>query len=551
MVDKKLSEFSTVDKASVSDIVVLYNENSNTRNGRLPISTLDQFYDGIYLSKNDASSTYLTKTDASSIYLSKTDAGTTYLNKTDAGTTYLSKNDASSTYLSKTDAGTTYLAKNDATDTYLTKTDAGTTYLNKTDASTTYATKTEMNEKAVFNLFDHKWMDYELNDQSWLRADTFSWQDGTVYSDAYNHLVDDYTNHSIAQKYIHFYDLDWLRNPDKDIIGADHPYAWSSDSSTQYTDTEIPVAGPDGDKHYGSSDGTIGGEITSVGEVLYHTETIGSYTIQYYLTEDGHKIILPDQETIASNIYNQTGIAWYYILDEENQRFKLPRTKYGFVGFRDEVGKYVPESLPNITGEIIAIASNDTANYPATGAFKNFNPIARSGYNAWYGTAQSYNFDASRSSSAYQDNAPVQQRATQMYLYFYVGQFTQTATEQTAGLNSELFNGKADRDLGNLTINIDYVVDAQLPTADNNYQWYRKYKSGWVEQGGVTSVESTQISVTLPIEMASTNYSLTCGVSARIACSIYNTSTTQISLRTDSSNSYDVWWEVKGMAAQS
>lgn len=30
----------------------------------------------------------------------------------------------------------------------------------------------------------------------------------------------------------------------------------------------------------------------------------------------------------------------------------------------------------------------------------------------------------------------------------------------------------------------DYVTEWQTPTAENNYTWYRKYKSGWVEQGG-------------------------------------------------------------------
>jgi len=34
----------------------------------------------------------------------------------------------------------------------------------------------------------------------------------------------------------------------------------------------------------------------------------------------------------------------------------------------------------------------------------------------------------------------------------------------------------------------DYVVAWQTPTAENNYAWYRKYKSGWVEQGGIYSV---------------------------------------------------------------
>ena len=55
---------------------------------------------------------------------------------------------------------------------------------------------------------------------------------------------------------------------------------------------------------------------------------------------------------------------------------------------------------------------------------------------------------------------------------------------------------------------IDYVIQSQLPTAQNNYTWYRKYKSGWVEQGGV----STSHEITFPIEMADTNYMVICGM---------------------------------------
>ena len=36
----------------------------------------------------------------------------------------------------------------------------------------------------------------------------------------------------------------------------------------------------------------------------------------------------------------------------------------------------------------------------------------------------------------------------------------------------------------------DYVVACQMPTAENNYTWYRKYKSGWLEQGGKLSGHS-------------------------------------------------------------
>ena len=61
---------------------------------------------------------------------------------------------------------------------------------------------------------------------------------------------------------------------------------------------------------------------------------------------------------------------------------------------------------------------------------------------------------------------------------------------------------------------LDYVVESQLPNASNNYTWYRKYKSGWVEQGGrQTGHEEVQLgydadlgTITLPIPMQNANY---------------------------------------------
>ena len=57
--------------------------------------------------------------------------------------------------------------------------------------------------------------------------------------------------------------------------------------------------------------------------------------------------------------------------------------------------------------------------------------------------------------------------------------------------------------------NADYVTECQLPTAANNYTWYRKYKSDWVEIGGQVVISSTSgITINLPIEMADTNYNV-------------------------------------------
>ena len=54
---------------------------------------------------------------------------------------------------------------------------------------------------------------------------------------------------------------------------------------------------------------------------------------------------------------------------------------------------------------------------------------------------------------------------------------------------------------------VDSVVEFQLPTADNNYTWYRKYASGWVEMGGKAVTDGANPTlITLPVEVADTNY---------------------------------------------
>ena len=228
-----------------------------------------------------------------------------------------------------------------------------------------------------FKLFHHDWFDYQLNDIAWLRADTFSWQDGTVYSNAYNHLVADYQG--------------------------------------------------------GTS----------------QTETVGSYTITYVLAADGHKITT--DETNVANIYNESGVAWYYILDTANQRFKLPRENPA----REELIQVV-----RAKGNGIALGLTNGTSTPTFGLVTSdnlqYNPQGSvNAYGTNVGTSCSTNAmanvlsigittdstnsgivsDMTESSSVYKGK---------QYLYFYVGQFSQSATEQTAGLNSELFNGKAD-----------------------------------------------------------------------------------------------------------
>ena len=69
-------------------------------------------------------------------------------------------------------------------------------------------------------------------------------------------------------------------------------------------------------------------------------------------------------------------------------------------------------------------------------------------------------------------------------------------------------NGAAKTDLSNIPTAYDYVIESKAPTTDDP-TWYRKYKSGWVEQGGwITSGSSNQTTVTLLVSYQDSNYSV-------------------------------------------
>ena len=321
-----------------------------------------------------------------------------------------------------------------------------------------------------FTLFTPIWQDHLVNNASWLRADTFSWQSGAVYVSAYNHLVNDFNGTTSA------------------------------------------------------------------------TETIGSTTITYYRSEDGHKIVLPDQENTVMAIYNATGIAWYYILDTTNKRFKLPRNKYSFTGFRDNVGNYIAPGLPD-------------HNHTVSGS-SNWGSLSQTG-NAVALVTQVTTSLASASNPIYGNSDTVQYPAVQTYLYFFVGNTVEEVTTINVGQLTESLNGKADTSLNNIPTNYDYVVESKAPTTEDP-SWYRVYKSGWVEQGGRVSKTSSALQVTMFKLFKDTSYSLqvtACypGAGDSTVVSRINTESNTISSFTiqcswQSSNGY-IQWEAKGQGA--
>ena len=354
--------------------------------------------------------------------------------------------------------------------------------LSSYDANTIY--NIVDSEDSVSNIYQQPlltsiWSDHKLNDPSWLRADTFSWQSGDIYKAVYNHLLQDITNNTLSTL-----------------------YAWTQTASPYniyYTATETPTTSDylcfktvfvtDDVIGYVSqvkAASLSGSTLTDSNGATYTRQSsfdiTGDYVLlntdESYTAPDGHKIFasLADSaayniynlENTAINYYNNTGAAWYFILDTENQRFKLPRTKYGFTGLRTNVGDYVSQEvlLPNITGTIPLGRSNSSL---VTGSF--YTASASDTLSNSGGSSDTYLgvLSASRSSSVYSGNGTntkIQPAATQMYLYFYVGSYAKPAIVQTAGINLESFNTKVDLDASNLNnTGKSNIVNLMMPSS--------------------------------------------------------------------------------------
>lgn len=318
------------------------------------------------------------------------------------------------------------------------------------------------------------WQDHKINDISWLCADTFSWQSGNVYTAVYNHLVDDYNNtpSTITAPSGTIYVRDLYRDYYKDSTMTQY-YAWynseASDYKTVYTTRVFPHIGVTSVYRKSSSTFTNLGEVTAAN---VFTEIIGDCFIECKVASDGHKIALANQENNVLNNYLMNGISWFYILDTTNTRFKLPRStvghgqliksqKSGDSWYRLYADGWCEQSIFTNRG------SSDTANLLIEMKTADYviNLTSYAQRYSWV-TSQStthFTYNAADDSSqnndgtyrwyicGYAASTPENPLTCQYkYLYFYVGQFSQTAITQNAGINTTLFSSKVDLNLNNI-----------------------------------------------------------------------------------------------------
>lgn len=246
--------------------------------------------------------------------------------------------------------------------------------------SETYLKKTELDNCYKPPLLSFMWSDHLFNDMSWLRADTFSWQDGTTYSSAYNELLAEYNDSASVE------------------------------------------------------------------------ETEGSITFKR--TPKGYKIAIADQENAILNKYNSNGIAWYYIIDTTNQRFKLPRMKHKYWKDQSTIPVMGNGNTMGITDGVnnkglTYITSYGYFSYAAS----NTNvPVGTtvSGSGVGFNSLTAVGLSTDKTQSGVVADVSDVNIETGFYLYFYVGGFTKSAEAQTVGLNSELLNAKVDLNFNNM-----------------------------------------------------------------------------------------------------
>lgn len=448
-----------------------------------------------------------------------------------------------------------------------------------------------------FSLFDYKHADHLLNNVSWLRADTFSWQSGNVYRYAYQHLLDE------ANKIAYY--IPSIKEAD---TGTTY-YTWKASNGKYYaTLKETPISGDTiyGYDKFGNVTMAVSETLSSIssekltlnnGAILYRArdalqiDVIDGIEIPCFIAEDKHKICLPDQENNIIKLFNTTGAADYYIVDKTNSQFKLPRKNKrkliraiegspwyrlysdGWVeqGGTTASGQTTPVTVPlpitmangkyqiQLTPQI---TDNTIYDYTSSriATIRNSNNYVNSTTSFMYsvtGTTGASTVSVCWEVQGYAHDSEYLDVGMN-FEYYYVGNFETTSLEQTAGLNKELLNGKLDSDLANLPSGYDFVVDWQAPTAANNYTWYRKYKSGWVEQGGavVGLTDWANKTIDLPVPMKDRGYSYTqspimynAGGSGAWEVGVTAKTETQVSSRFYSNNGYLPTWEVKGMAA--
>ena len=218
-------------------------------------------------------------------------------------------------------------------------------------------------------------------------------------------------------------------------------------------------------------------------------------------------------------------------------KFRVPKIGGGtFIAGGN--GESFAESLPNITGEVGPL--DDGSSKLLKGPFYKVRANAYDANSQFAGQGWDLGFDASRSSPVYKNGGKVQPNNVRMKYFVQVasGSINQSMMDWSKYMQG--LNGKANTNLSNVSTNIDYVIESKVNTDGS---WYRKYKSGWLEQGGIIAVLNNQ-NVSLLKPYSNSNYLIELTAKTYIANFGYSCSASPIN--TTSFTAYSGYAEVNG-----
>ena len=237
---------------------------------------------------------------------------------------------------------------------------------------------------------------------------------------------------------------------------------------------------------------------------LFTGETIASANTIY---PDFYNWILAHTELQCTAAEYETTLSTYgecakYVIGGGSLRLPLIKNYIKAANTAEGI-KNIEAGLPNITGTFRALGTNSSSpdDPLVSGAFTA--QAHGKGFSSASGNdVKTYEFSASKSNPIYSKSDTVTPASTT--LYPWVVAYTAAVSASTAQVAEfqQGLSGKADTNLGNIPSSYDYVVDSYK---DDQGNWYRKYKSGWLEQGGVVTAAGE---VTLLKPFANTAYSV-------------------------------------------
>lgn len=191
---------------------------------------------------------------------------------------------------------------------------------------------------------------------------------------------------------------------------------------------------------------------------------------------------------------NTYGECPFYVVDEVAGSLRLPRLANYLKMANDTDGiTQAHAGLPNITGTgLYWEGTEDTKNQLTGCFFVDTNKKNNQGSGSTDSDNYSVGMSASRSSGVYGRSSSVTPAHTTLYPWVYAFNSAVSASEAQAAEFTNALVGKANADLSNVSqlpqsridtimpVNMDYVVDSY---SDGEGNWYRVYKSGWIEQG--------------------------------------------------------------------